>query len=170
LRISAYYCNVEIAYTLAKIQWPRGVVDMPDDLHEYLPVIYLGAVIASGMKEFEAMAKCWIKGAPVNNAADIHHPSRDTYSRDLVRIDKYNAPRIIMQYAGYRDVVNETEHENSIDYSMNTSLYSSSLHKTFQAAYEKGQKESQKENKEKAGYGEGAMVVHKPAKPKSSFM
>jgi len=49
-------------------------------------------------------------------------------------------------------------------------VYSSLVHKTFQAAYEKGQKESQKERREEAGYGEGAIVVHSPAKPNSSLM
>jgi hypothetical protein len=54
--------------------------------------------------------------------------------------------------------VDEAENENRADYYMNTLLYSRRLHKTFQAAYEKGQKES----RERSGYGEGAMVVYPP--------
>ncbi|MBT4962631.1 MAG: hypothetical protein HOI53_01460 [Francisellaceae bacterium] len=42
------------------------------------------------------------------------------------------------------------------DYGMNTLLYSSRLHKTFQTAYKNGQKE----DRERSGYGEGAMTVY----------
>jgi len=156
LCMAAQNSHREIAYTLAKIQWPRGVIDMPMDLHKCLPAIYQGAIIASGRKEFEGMVKCWIRGNPANNTNNIYYPGYESLSKDLVRIDKYNAPRTIMQYAGCKDVVKESESEIRVSYGMNTLLYSSWLHKRFQAAYEVGQKE----NKKRSGYGEGAMTIY----------
>ena len=165
LRWAAEGGYFEIAHTLAKLQWPRGVIDMPDDFREYLPAIYQGAVIASDKKEFEGMVKCWIRGNPASNTSEIHYPCHDTSSRDLVRIDKYNAPHLIMQYAGRRDVVNEVKNEDRVNYGMNTLLYSYRLHQTFQTAYEDGQKES----RERAGYGQGAMVAYNPGRPRSGM-
>ena len=154
LRMAAENGHTEIAYILANLQWPRGVVDMPAHLHNpCLSEIYQGAVIASGRKEFESMVKCWMLGNPASSTSNIHYPSHDSFLKDFVRIDKYNAPRAIMQYAECRDVIKEAQDENGADHGMNTLLYSSRLHKTFQAAYKKGQKES-------SGYGEGAMVVY----------
>ncbi|MBT6538986.1 MAG: ankyrin repeat domain-containing protein [Francisellaceae bacterium] len=169
LRMAVQNGHNEISYILARLQWPRGVVDLPNDLHEYLPEIYQGAVIASGKKEFEGMVKCWIRGKPAISASDIHYPGHGNPSQNLIRIDGYNAPRTIIQYAGCRDVVKEARNESRADHGMNTLLYSSHLHKTFQSAYEKGLKESQEENKKQAGYGEGAIVVHKRAKPNGYF-
>ena len=146
----------EIAYVLAKAQWPGGAVDMPTDWHHCLPRIYQGALMASGRKEFEGLVKCWIKGKIADNTCEIHHPRHSVCTQKLMRIDKYNAPRTIMQYAGCKDVVNEANAENRADYGMNTLLYSSRLHKTFQTAYENGQKE----NKERLGYGETAITVY----------
>jgi len=165
LRWAAEGGYFEIAHTLAKLQWPRGVIDMPDDFREYLPAIYQGAVIASDKKEFEGMVKCWIRGNPASNTSEIHYPCHDTSSRDLVRIDKYNAPHLIMQYAGRRDVVNEVKNEDRVNHGMNTLLYSYRLHQTFQTAYEDGQKES----RERAGYGQGAMVAYNPGRPRSGM-
>jgi len=102
LAVAAQEGRNEIAYTLSKIQWPRGVIDMPAYFHEFLPAIYYGSIIAFGKKEFEGMIKCWIKGKPTNNTSDIHYPGHDTSSKNLVRVDRYNAPRAIMQYAGCR--------------------------------------------------------------------
>ena len=158
LRISAKSGHNEVAYVLAKAQWPRGAVDMPTDLHQFLPGIYQGALIASARKEFEGLVKCWIRGRPSNNTSDVHFPGHDMVL-DRARIDKYNAPRTIMQYAGCDDVAKEVDAENRIDYVMNTLLYSSRLHETFKIAYENGQKE----NKEREGYGGDAITMYNPA-------
>jgi len=99
LRMSSDNGYNEIAYIMAKIQWPRGAIDMPSYLHQYLPAIYQGAKIASGRQEFEGIVKCWIRGTSASNTNDIHYPSHDKPSQNLIRIDKYNAPRAIMQYA-----------------------------------------------------------------------
>ncbi|MBT6207232.1 MAG: ankyrin repeat domain-containing protein [Francisellaceae bacterium] len=150
--------HVETSYVLARFQWPRGVIDMPDDLHQWLPEIYQGALISSGKQEFKAMVKCWIKGNPTRNTSDVHYPRHSGLSQKLMRVDRYNAPRTIMQYAGCGDVVTEVDAENRVDYGMKTLLYSAHLHRTFQAAYEHGQKE----NMEHSGYGEDAMTIYSP--------
>ena len=152
----------EISHILAKLQWPRGVIDMPDYLHHCLPAIHQGALLASGKKEFEDMVKCWIRGNPANNTSDIHFPGHNESSQEHVLIDRYNAPRLILQYAGCIDVARESGNESRADHGMNSLLYSSRLHKTFQTAYENGQRES----RERLGYGDGAVVVYNPGRPK----
>ena len=79
-----------------------------------------------------------------------------------VLIDINTAPRLIMQYAGCIDVAREAGNESIADHGMNSLLYSSRLHKTFQTAYENGQRES----RERLGYGDGAVVVYNPGRPK----
>ncbi|MBT4963250.1 MAG: ankyrin repeat domain-containing protein [Francisellaceae bacterium] len=152
--------HLEISYILASLQWPRGSIDIPGYLQGCLPAIYQGAQIASGKKEFEEIVKCWIRGMPANTTNNIHYPGHDTSSRYLVRIDEYNAPRTIMQYAGCRNIVSEAKNEKNVNSGMNTLLYSSNLHRIFQNAYENGQKE----NKESSGYGEEAITIYKPRK------
>jgi|SaaInlStandDraft_7_1057024.scaffolds.fasta_scaffold60603_2 ankyrin repeat protein len=152
----------EIAHTLAKLQWPRGKIDMPYDLHQCLPAIHQGAIIYSGRKESENLVKCWIRGNPTNNTSDIHYPSHNESSQEHVLIDINTAPRLIMQYAGCIDVAREAGNESRADHVMNSLLYSSRLHKTFQTAYENGQRES----RERLGYGDGAVVVYNPGRPK----
>ena len=161
LRWAAEGGYFEIAHTLAKLQWPRGKIDMPYDLHQCLPAIHQGAIIYSGRKESENLVKCWIRGNPTNNTSDIHYPSHNESSQEHVLIDINTAPRLIMQYAGCIDVAREAGNESRADHVMNSLLYSSRLHKTFQTAYENGQRES----RERLGYGDGAMVDN-PGRPK----
>jgi len=141
LRWAARNSHNKISYMLAKAQWPKGVVDMPDDLHGCLPAIYQGALMVSGEKEFEGMVKCWVRGKPISTTSDVHYPRHDSYSKNLVRRD---------------DADEEGQKESMVDHDMNALLYSSRLHKEFQDADEEGQKES----KERAGYGAGAMVTY----------
>jgi len=159
---AAQNSHSEVAYTLASMQWPRGVIDMPTDLRKCLPAIHQGAIIASGKKEFEDMTKCWIRGKPTNTTSEIHHPRHDEYTV-AIRVDDGVALNI-MQYAGCRNVIKEAANEDVTTEGINTLLYSSRLHKTFKAAYEAGQKEKKK----RSGYGEGAMTIYRPNKSSKS--
>ncbi|MBT4963942.1 MAG: ankyrin repeat domain-containing protein [Francisellaceae bacterium] len=155
LRSAVQNGHNEVAYVLAKLQWPRGVADMPDDLHGILPAIQREALLASGEKEAEGMVKCWVRGRPISSTSDIHYPSHEQGSHEVAARTPGVIFTNIMQHAGYRDVVEEAERESRAENVMKSLLYSRHLHKTFQAAYEKGRRERE-------GYGEGAMVLYNP--------
>ncbi|MBT6207849.1 MAG: ankyrin repeat domain-containing protein [Francisellaceae bacterium] len=157
LQLSAQGGHSEIAYILAKLQWPKGKTEMPEHLYEYLPEIYQGALIISGKKEFKQVIKCWVQGKPTQSTTQIHSPQKNKSSNNFVHIDQYNAPNFIMQYAGgCSSISNEIAKDIQLEQYLSSLLYSSYLHKTFQYAYKRGQKENKKHN----GYNKGAMVEH----------
>ena len=160
LQCAAKNGHNEVAYVLAELQWREGM-DMQGcnpDIRACLPAICQGALIASGKKEAEAMVKCWVIGKPTGSSRDIHYPRHDQSSNEIATRIPSVIFTNIMQHAGYRNVVEEAEHENMVYHGMNALLYSRHLHKAHQTAFEKGQKES----RGRAGYGEGAMVVYTP--------
>jgi len=121
LRFAAENGHFEISYMLAELQWLRGKINIPANLHKYLPQIRKGEQINAAKIKFEGT----VKSCRRNRCEPINEGRADSH--------------------------------------VDTLLYSSNSHKTFQSAYEKGQKKS-------SGYDDAAMVEHKPSKPKSSFM
>ena len=53
LRVAVAYRCFEVAHAIAKAQWPLGKQDMPEEMHQHLPLIKAGAQLYTAKREQE---------------------------------------------------------------------------------------------------------------------
>jgi len=65
LRLAAENGHSEVVYALAKTQWPLGKQDIPEEMHQHLPLIKAGAQLYTAKREQERILISALQNKPV---------------------------------------------------------------------------------------------------------
>ena len=104
LRFAAVNGHCEVVHALAKAQWPLGMQDMPEGMHEYLPLIKAGAQLYTAKREQERILISARQHKSVLSATGLYAVSPLGY--DPRASGLFNLPGdlvdSIANYAGYK--------------------------------------------------------------------
>ena len=94
----------EVVYALAKTQWPLGKQDMPEEMHQHLPLIKAGAQLYTAKREQERVLISALQHKSVLSTTGLYAVSPLVY--DPRASGLFNLPGdlvdSIANYAGYK--------------------------------------------------------------------
>ena len=94
----------EVVHALAKVQWPLGKQDMPEAMHQYLPIIKTGAQLYTAKKEQERILMSALQNKSVLTTIGLY--AATSLGNDPRAHRLFNLPGDVVDsiasYAGYK--------------------------------------------------------------------